>query len=318
MGIAIRPLDYETDLPEVVALHNQSYAEQITPETIREWQRNMQAGGVRHRLCAVNEQGAIIGYGHAVRDPFMADGLYWLNVVVDQAHRNRGYGQQLYQTLVAYVSERGATHLRAEVRDDHPEYLRFAKDCGFQIERHLFESTLDLATFDESRFAGAVERIEASGIRFFSVADLGNTEEAQRKLWEINTRTGNDVPGGSSDARRPFEVFQQQVCGASWYRADGEILAADGEQIIGLSALGYFENADGPYMFVMMTGVDRAYRGRGIALALKLVAIRCARRYQAKFLHTSNDAENAPMLAINRKLGFRPDPGNYRLLRPSL
>ena len=318
MGIAIRPLDYDTDLPQVVALYNQSYTEQITPEMIREWQRNMQPGGVRHRLCAVNEQGAIIGYGHVVRDPFMADGLYWLNVIVDPAQRQRGYGQQIYQTLIAYVREQGATHLRAEVRDDHPECLRFAEGCGFQIERHLFESTLDLTTFDESRFAGAVERVEASGIRFFTVADEGDTEAARRKLWEINVRTAHDVPGDSEVTRQPFEVFQHQVCGASWYRADGEILATDGEQVIGLSALGYFENASVPHMGCMMTGVDRAYRGRGIALALKLVAIRCARRYHAAFLHTSNDAENAPMLAVNRKLGYQPEPGAYRLLRPTL
>jgi GNAT superfamily N-acetyltransferase len=67
-------------------------------------------------------------------------------------------------------------------------------------------------------------------------------------------------------------------------------------------------------MFNMMTGVDRRYRSRGIATALKLLAIRCARRYRAAYLRTNNDSLNAPMLAVNQKLGYISQPGWYRLL----
>jgi hypothetical protein len=49
-----------------------------------------------------------------------------------------------------------------------------------------------------------------------------------------------------------------------------------------------------------------------VAQALKLLAIRCARRYGAVYIRTHNDSENAPMLAINRKLGYQPQPGLYR------
>ena len=62
-----------------------------------------------------------------------------------------------------------------------------------------------------------------------------------------------------------------------------------------------------------MTGVRRAYRGRGIALVLKLLAIRYARSLGALFVRTHNDSGNAPMLAINRKLGYQPEPGIYGL-----
>jgi len=61
--------------------------------------------------------------------------------------------------------------------------------------------------------------------------------------------------------------------------------------------------------------VDPAWRGRGIALALKLLAIACARRYGVTYISTNNDSENAPMLAINRTLGYQPEPGYYRMLR---
>lgn len=65
----------------------------------------------------------------------------------------------------------------------------------------------------------------------------------------------------------------------------------------------------------MHTGVDREYRGRGIALALKLLTIRRSRALGATYLRTNNDSENAPILHINRKLGFQPIPGYYRCLK---
>lgn len=68
----------------------------------------------------------------------------------------------------------------------------------------------------------------------------------------------------------------------------------------------------------MFTGVDPAWHGKGIALALKVLAIDCARRYGADYISTNNDSENAPMLAINRTLGYQPQPGFYRMLRASI
>jgi hypothetical protein len=45
----------------------------------------------------------------------------------------------------------------------------------------------------------------------------------------------------------PFEQFLKTVCSASWYRADGQIIAAAGEQWIGMAAVGYFEQTNSMY-----------------------------------------------------------------------
>ncbi len=68
-------------------------------------------------------------------------------------------------------------------------------------------------------------------------------------------------------------------------------------------------------MYNQFTGVDRAYRGQRIGLALKLLAIRCARQHNVAYLWTHNDSKNAHMLAINQKLGYEPRPGKYRMSR---
>ncbi|MGH2502076.1 MAG: GNAT family N-acetyltransferase [Ktedonobacterales bacterium] len=203
----------------------------------------------------------------------------------------------------------GATRVEVQLRDNDPAAIRFAEAQNFTRQRHRFESTLDLASVDERPFVGALAQAEAAGYRFFSLADVGDSEEARRRDYEINRRAALDIPGGAQ-TYAPFEEWQSFVCGASWYRPDGQIIAARGDEWMGLAALGYFDTTNS--MYNMVTGVDRAHRGHGVAQALKLLAIRCARRYGAVYIRTHNDSENVPILAINRKLGYQPQPGLYQ------
>ena len=56
----------------------------------------------------------------------------------------------------------------------------------------------------------------------------------------------------------------------------------------------------------MFTATGREYRGRGLALAVKLASTRWAAEHGITQLVTTNDETNAPMLAINRRLGYQP------------
>jgi predicted GNAT superfamily acetyltransferase len=58
-----------------------------------------------------------------------------------------------------------------------------------------------------------------------------------------------------------------------------------------------------------MTGVRREYRGRGIAMTLKLGVIDFARRNGYNMIKTWNHSDNAPMLAVNARLGFKREVG---------
>lgn len=172
--------------------------------------------------------------------------------------------------------------------------------------------TLNLPTFDETRFAGHVEALAATGVRFLTLADLENAPWAQRRLHALNERLAADTPGSERSAR-PFEAFARGVIAARWYRPDGQIVATRDDEWIGLAGLGYYAETNSAYN--MFTGVSAEWRGRGIALALKLLAIRAARGWSAVYIRTNNDSENAPMLAINRRLGYHPEPGYFRIAR---
>jgi GNAT superfamily N-acetyltransferase len=311
MPFSVRDLT-EDDAPRAAELLNLGATEPVTVEQMRERLRARVPDRIVARLGAVNGSGELVVYGHAIRDGWMPPGLFWLHIVVDPAARRQGAGSQLYRALLDFVRSHGATTLRGEVRDNMPDDRRFAKRCGWRVERHIFESTLDLASFDERPFTVALDRALAAGIRFFSLADTGDTSETQRRLYELDRVVARDIPGGSEAALWPFETFLQSICEVPSYLPDGVIIAADSEAWIGECSVQH--NATTNSMYNGSTGVLPAYRGRGIAQALKLLVIRVARRYDAASIRTNNDSENAPMLAINRKLGYTPEPGYYRMI----
>jgi hypothetical protein len=55
-----------------------------------------------------------------------------------------------------------------------------------------------------------------------------------------------------------------------------------------------------------MTGVRADRRGRRLAQAVKIASLHRARAAGYSTMLAANDVGNAPMLAINRKLGFEP------------
>jgi len=314
LDFRIRPVRPDTDYPSVVEIINRAVqAEPITLEELREQLRNRHPAEIRYEIVAVNAtDGDVLGTSWVFREPWMKPGRFHLGVAVDPVYRHHGIGTRLYREVENFAEDGGAFSLRAQVRDNDPISLAFARQRGFAVDRHIFESTLDLSTFDEHRFDGAVDRVSAAGIRFFTLADLCDTDSTRRALYELNRRTALDIPGKDDDFG-PFEEFCKFVFEASWYRPDGQIIAVSGDAWAGMTALRFFPQTGCCY--TNMTGVDCVYRGRGIALALKILSTKTARQYGATYMRTENDSKNLAMLAVNHKLGYEAQPGYYRLTK---
>jgi GNAT superfamily N-acetyltransferase len=314
VNITIGVADPERDYPRAAEILQTFERQSVTADTLKEWDAETQPGTIRRRCVGVDENGTIVGYSAVVHNSWMADGMFILSVVTDPPGRKQGIGTQLYDEAQDFAFAHCGRTLTTEVLDSDAESLRFAEKRGFKLWRHLFESVRDLrlSTFDERPFAGIIETLQAQGIRFFSLADAGSTTGALRKLWAVNYQAALDDPA-SSGTFPGFEEFQHIVTNGAWFRPEGQLLAAEGEKYVGLSAVGYFADSNSAYN--MMTGVLPDYRGRKIAQALKLLTIRVAKSWDADYIRTNNDSQNAPMLAINRKLGYVPQPGLYRLMK---
>jgi ribosomal protein S18 acetylase RimI-like enzyme len=310
----IRPASPATDFPGIAAVVNAFEAEPVTVATVARWFTDTAPGRLDHRRVAVNAQGEVIGYSVCVHESWSPPGRFYGWVGVLPGWRRQGVGTALYADAQAYLQAQGATQLVSEVLDSAPEALAFAQARGFGVDRHLFQSTLDLTTFDPAPYAAVTPALEAQGLRLFSLADVPNTEAMRRRAYEVNHLTNEDIPGYDG-TDLSFEEFEQWVFGAEWYRADGQLLAALGDTWVGLAAVRLHPQTQGAYN--VHTGVRREYRGRKIALALKLATIRYAQAHGARYMRTDNDAQNAAMLALNRKLGYQPEPGKFTLLTPA-
>jgi GNAT superfamily N-acetyltransferase len=241
----------------------------------------------------------------------MRAGNISVEVAVDPVLRRKGIGSRLFAQARAYALAHQATRLEAEVQDRDPTWLRFARLRGFQVDRHAIESRLELAQFNQQAFSGVVDAVTQSGIRFFTLGEAGNTEANQRTLYEMSKRNSFDIPGHEG-VFPTFDVYRTAAFQASFFRPEGLFIAAVEDRWIGQTSISYYEATNSTY--TQHTGVDREYRGRNIALALKLLGIAWGRRIGAAYTRTHNDESNLPILTINRRLGFKPIGGYYRIL----
>ncbi|GIV90722.1 MAG: hypothetical protein KatS3mg055_3240 [Chloroflexus sp.] len=87
---------------------------------------------------------------------------------------------------------------------------------------------------------------------------------------------------------------------------EGSFAAIADGQVVGLSTLETIDNETD--VEVGFTAVRRDYRGRGIALALKLHTIAYAKAMGVTGIRTDNDSTNQAMWHINQRLGFLRGP----------
>jgi GNAT superfamily N-acetyltransferase len=310
--LTIRIASVETDLPGIVGVLNVCEPDHpTTVENLRPYFEDRTPGRIDLRLVAMDHN-AVIGYSVVVHVAEAPAHHFYVWIGVDLVHRRLGNGEALWDASLRFLEEQGATRLGSEVLDTDPAGLAFAEHRGFTIDRQHFYSELDLTTFDETTYIPVIAALEAQGIRFCSLADFPDTPETRRKFYKLNLEVVRDIPGEDWNFENYPAFFEKHILGSPSFRREGQLLAVDGETLAGLAAVSLFTDSQSAYNAT--TGVIRAYRGRKIALALKVLSARYARQCGAQTLRTDNDSLNAPILAINRRLGYQPRPGNYHLV----
>jgi GNAT superfamily N-acetyltransferase len=308
----IRPARIETDLPAIVRIINPYETNPLTFEQVRSFFQHNPPGRIQGRLVVVDDNDAVAGYSGFVHEASAPAGHCIVWVIVDPAFRRQGLGASLWQACLAALQEQSATRLEVDVFDNDPVGLGFAQRRGFSLHHQIFRSTLDLAAFDETPYLPGLASLAAQGIRCCALSDFPDTPEIRHKLYDLNSCLALDIP--NNDGRPPdYADFEKYIFEAPWFRREGQLLALAGDQWIGLAAVSLAPDTHSAYN--QHTGVMRAFRGRKIAQALKIMALRYARQSSAQTMVTDNDSLNAPILAINRKMGYQPQPGKYWLVR---
>lgn len=114
-------------------------------------------------------------------------------------------------------------------------------------------------------------------------------------------------------ALTPFEVWRRDALPEGRTSPELVFLAADGDQLVGVSTL--FSTEDPVVCYTDYTGVDRNYRGRGIARALKERSIMAAQALGARHMVTETEASNVSMRQLNLRMGYKVTSGTYRIMK---
>jgi mycothiol synthase len=235
-------------------------------------------------------------------------GRYWCVIRVLPDYGRRGIGERLYEQLLADLRARGANAALLEL-DDSLAVLRPALERrGFHAILHSWAFSLDPRTCDLAAFA--VPDLRLRGLQITTLAaELAHGADWLPALHQLYTAVAGEVPIPIHPHAAPAPAWlAEQALGLPYSLPDAFFIVRDGMRYIGMSYL--HSDVDDPGRLLQrITAIHAEYRGRGIALALKLKTIAYAQQHGFHEIRTAVESNNPGMLAINAKLGFVQGPG---------
>jgi GNAT superfamily N-acetyltransferase len=280
----------------------------FTPESLLHELRDTPARA-RQRMLVAQEDGVVVGLADAVLRWRAADtgiGVVW--VCVEPGSRRRGIGSALLEAGLEHLSGQSVHTLNTEAE---PGSVAFAERFGFVRTRSEQLWEIDPVEADLSELP-ALERAKAD--EGFRVVPLRELLHRPRELHELYVAAEHDIPTDYPRGELSFPEWERETLAKPLLDADGSMNVLDGERPVAFAWL--LVDREGARAEHELTGTLPGYRGRGLARLAKLAALRWASDTGVHTLLTGNDADNAAMLAINRRLGYRPGPVWVELARP--
>ncbi|MEU3359684.1 GNAT family N-acetyltransferase [Streptomyces albidoflavus] len=276
MTITVR--DFRPDDAEaVVRVLREAIPPLLTTAEAQVWEREHTAAAARQRLLVAEMDGEVVGRcqtGLAHESP--TPGNAYVNTYVRPDRRGRGAGTALVAAAEAYLREVGAERAYSWVLGDE-DSLAYAGRHGYAARRPAHFLRLDLT------------------------ASLPPLPEVPAGVELVDCTAFADEP---SDVGAELDDYAEWLVSTWGHPCQSRELATlalvDGRPVAFSAVV-----TDGvSRMSSAMTGTLREYRGRGLASLAKTATLHKARAAGLREAFTGNDAENAPMLAVNRKFGY--------------
>jgi len=262
-----------------------------------------QAGRPLVRYVA-EQAGQVVAYAYYFEIAWAPPpGRYWCVIRVLPAYQRRGIGDMLYARLLEDLTQRGAAAMQLELDDTLAALGPALERRGFRELLHSWAFALDPRTCNLGAFATAYDRL--SGLEITTLAaELARGADWLPPLHDLYLCVAGDVPIPiHPHPAPPPEWLARQAIGLPESLPEAFVIVRDGACYVGMS----FLHADAEHsgrLLQRITAVHPAYRGRGIALALKLKTIEYGQRHGCHEIRTAVESNNPGMLAINCKLGF--------------
>ena len=314
--IVVRPRQREDD-PRILEIYHQHETEfPLTLESLRfHLDERARPEGTDPRAAVAERDGMIVGDWYLQPNEWSADpNAYFASVEVDTCEYGKGVGSKLWEDLEREAIALGARKVYAHIRESEARSQRFAAARGFDKTGRAHRiSRLMLSEVNLDGYDGIEENLARENIVVEPMSELDADDEAfLRELHAAVEDAAQDIPSTEDYKPTPFEIWRENFLKSPDSRAEAYFAALHDGHPIGIANLiipGEGRAVNG------LTAVMRASRGRGVARVLKLRTVRWAQENGIEFIDTGNDAENARMLAINVRIGYKPLPAREEWLK---
>ncbi|WP_191299522.1 GNAT family N-acetyltransferase [Deinococcus indicus] len=247
------------------------------------------------------------------------DGWLDLTVTLHPEYRRSALADALVEYGLEVLRAAGARVAVTRLREGWWE-AGYLLRRGWAEHDRMWSSVLDLRTLDFAAFAAEEARALAGGVRIVSLADLTAPgadpwDTHPREHYDLIRTLLTDVPSATPVQVWPFEIWRMRMPQRELDPRGLMIAVAPDGAWVGTSQLAQTLPAQPGHLHNGLTGVRREWRGHGLGLALKLAAARAALARGFTHSHTGNHTGNAPMLAINERLGFTREAAMLTLRR---
>lgn len=311
MSVIIREAT-EADYPAMSGIWNEVYPARASSVEVftREIQDALASPlGLHWRHWVAERAGQVVAYASVEQYAglYHTD-RYHAGVMVLPGARQQGIGGALARVVQEHLQQRGAREVLAGHYESDMAAPGLLARYGLQEVQRYFDGHLDLTSFD---FQAWQEKLALpDSLRLVSFADLKREvgdEEAIHVYYDLYTDTVRDVPAPGERTMPTLERFEKRLQNEH-FRPDGVLLALTPEgQAVAFTELWTSENDDPHCLNIGFTCTRREWRGKGLALALKLHAMRDAQHEGFRRITTNAESGNAPMLSLNNRLGFTWD-----------
>lgn len=306
-AVSVRPATV-ADLPAIALIGNATWPDfSVTAKEIAA--RDARRAGTHALRRRVAVRGAqIVGWSLAEWDPRgMHHGTVQVWGAVLPSARGTGVGRALDAELTQALRAGEAQTVLIEVREHHAAARAFFEARGFSKVMRYAVSRLALASLDLARYEPRLAAVRQAGVSIVTARQLRATHpDAIARINALRWAIAQDVPAPDAPVREPDAALQAYLDHQPTALPDGWLIARVDDVEVGLTSM-WRSLADPTVVHTGVTGVLRAWRRRGVALALKVRAVQYARSIGARRIFTDNE-ENNPMYQLNLKLGFEPQP----------